>query len=111
MALVDNLEQLLARGQDNALLRFGLGQEYAKLGQPTPAIAHLEQCLAHDPQYSAAWKLLGKALTETGDLAAAIDVYITGIDVAERKGDKQAAKEMQVFLKRLRKTAKPGGEE
>ena len=103
MALVDNLEQLLARGQDNALLRFGLGQEYAKLGQLTAAIAHLEQCLAHDPQYSAAWKLLGKTLAEAGRAAAAIKAYEDGIRVAEAKGDIQAAKEMRVFLKRLQR--------
>ena len=33
MALVDNLEALLARGTDSALLRYGLGGEYLKLGQ------------------------------------------------------------------------------
>ena len=104
MALVDNLEQLLARGQDNALVRFGLGQEYAKLGQPTAAIAHLEQCLAHDPQYSAAWKLLGKTLAEAGRIDAAIAAFEDGIRAAETKGDIQAAKEMRVFRKRLQKT-------
>ena len=40
---------------------------------------------------------------ENHDTAAAINAYQQGIQVAEQKGDKQAAKEMQVFLKRLLK--------
>ena len=48
-------------------------------------------------------KLYGKALEATGDTGAAIDAYERGIEVAEGKGDKQAAREMTVFLKRLRR--------
>jgi len=55
------------------------------------------------PKYSAAWKLLGKALAESGDQAAAIEAFDQGIAVAEEKGDKQAAKEMQVFRRRAEK--------
>lgn len=103
MAVVDNLEALLARGQDNALVRYGLGGEYLKLNQFDKAIEHLRRALAHDPKYSAAWKLLGKALAEAGRKDEAIKAYEDGIKAAEEKGDKQAAKEMAVFLKRLLK--------
>ena len=61
------------------------------------------KALRQDPEYSAAWKLYGKALQASDDSVAAIEAYERGIVVAERKGDKQAAKEMTVFLKRLRK--------
>ena len=107
MTIIDNFEKLLAAGQDNALLRYSLGNEYAKVGDAATAVAHLRRALEHDGGYSAAWKLLGKMLVETGDLTAAIDAYRTGIAVAERKGDKQAAKEMQVFLRRLEKLQHP----
>jgi Tfp pilus assembly protein PilF len=103
MALIDNLLAMLARGQDTALLRYSLGGEYLKQGDATVAAEHLRQAVALDPKYSAAWKLLGKALSEIGDAAAAIQAYEDGIAVAEEMGDKQAAKEMGVFLKRLRK--------
>ncbi len=46
--------------------RFGLANEYLKLGQIEQAIGHLKHAIAHDPNYSAAWKRLGKALAETG---------------------------------------------
>ena len=101
MAVVDNLEALLAKGTDNALLRFGLANEYLKLGKPEIAIGHLRKAVSLDPKYSAAWKRLGKALAETSRTADAIEAYEKGIQVAEEKGDIQAAKEMKVFLKRL----------
>lgn len=101
MAVVDNLEALLAKGTDNALLRFGLANEYLKLGQLGQAVGHLRKAIAHDPNYSAAWKRLGKALADAGRTDEAVTAYENGIRVAEEKGDVQAAKEMRVFLKRL----------
>ena len=103
MDKIANLEKLLAGGQDNALLRFGLGQAYLSGGEPARAAEHLRRAVEHDPRYSAAWKLLGKALAETGAAEEAIATYRHGIEVAEGRGDKQSAKEMQVFLRRLQK--------
>jgi predicted Zn-dependent protease len=105
MTIIDNFERMLSSGQDNALLRYSLGNEYLKMGDAVAAVRHLQHAVAHDRDYSAAWKLLGKAQTEAGNPDAAILAYRTGIEVAERKGDKQAAKEMRVFLKRLEKGA------
>ena len=101
--MIDKLEKMLSDGRDNALLRFSLGNEYSKLGQFEQAAAHLQQAVVHDPNYSAAWKLLGKALNEAGQLPEALTAYQSGIAVAEKKGDKQAAKEMTVFAKRIQK--------
>ena len=104
MNVIDNFEKMLAAGQDNTLLRFGLGQAYLNEGQADRAIEHLRAALGHDQDYSAAWKLLGKALAEEGEIEAAMEAYEKGIAAAEQKGDIQAAKEMKVFLKRLHKT-------
>jgi len=100
MPLAD-LEKLLATGRETALLRFSIGNEYLKLAQPSTAAEHLQRAVELDPKYSAAWKLLGKALAEAGQSAAALTAYRSGIEVAERNGDKQAAKEMTVFASRL----------
>ncbi|MGH8751744.1 MAG: tetratricopeptide repeat protein [Burkholderiales bacterium] len=99
--LIANLEKMLAAGRDDALLRFSLGNEYLKHNEFTAAARHLSMAVRHDPDYSAAWKLLGKALTEDGRLQDALNAYLQGIEVAEKKGDKQAAKEMQVFARRI----------
>ena len=107
-AVIANLEKLIGTPRDGALLRFSLGNEYLKSGDAHNAQLQLSQAVARDPAYSAAWKLLGRALTETGQPRAALDAYRQGIAVAEKKGDKQAAKEMTVFARRIQKQLEPG---
>lgn len=106
-ALTERLEAMLAAGEDSALLRFSLGNAWLA-GDPERAAEHLQRAVEIDPGYSAAWKILGKALDAAGEPDAAISTYEQGIAVAERKGDKQAAREMQVFLKRLLKNRGSG---
>src|SRR5262252_9138486 len=96
-----NLLKLVGTPRDNAALRFSLGNEYLKAGDRTAAIEHLRAAVTKDPQYSAAWKILGKALANSGAHADALAAYRAGIAVAEARGDKQAAKEMGVFARRL----------
>lgn len=103
MDLIRNLEAMLAAGQDSAMLRYTLGNAYLKAGDVMQAVTHLHKAVQLDHNYSAAWKSYGKALAESGDVAAAMHAYETGIHVADGKGDLQAAKEMRVFLKRLQK--------
>jgi len=102
---IASLLAMLERGQDSTLLRFSLGNEY--LGEEEYALAteHLQHAVELDPNYSAAWKLLGKSLTNQNCNAEAIDAYRQGIKIAEANGDRQAAKEMTVFLRRLEKAA------
>ncbi len=107
MGMIENFEAMLTRGQDSALLRYGLGNEYLKAGQNEQATLHLAEAVRQDPGYSAAWKLFGKALTATGQYEEAVAAFDKGIETAEAKGDIQAAKEMRVFRKRAEK-AVPG---
>jgi Tfp pilus assembly protein PilF len=103
--LIANLEALLAKGSDSATLRFALATRYLAAGDAAAAARHASGALALDADYSAAWKLLGQAQTAGGDAGAAAASYRRGIEVAERRGDRQAAKEMGVFLRRLEKAA------
>lgn len=103
--LIENLERLLEQGQDDALLRFSLGSAKLKKGETGSAIEHLRLAVEHDPQYSAAWKLYGKALAEAGHTDDAQAAYRQGIEVATQRGDQQAVKEMEVFLNRLAKAS------
>jgi Flp pilus assembly protein TadD len=99
--IIENFEKMLVAGRDGALLRFGLGNEYFKAAKFSSAIKHFSKAVELDADYSAAWKMLGKSLVESGQVSEAQTAYQKGITAAEKKGDKQAAKEMAVFLKRL----------
>ena len=97
----DALEKLLARGQDNVLLRHTLGVLHLKEKSFAAAAEHLKRALELDEHHSASWKLYARALAELGRLEEARAAYDQGISVAEARGDVQAVKEMRVFRKRL----------
>jgi len=103
MGLRENLQLMLERGQDSPLLRYSLGRECLKAGDFLAAIDHLRQAVEQNPGYSAAWKALGEAHAAAGSPERAAEIYERGIVAAQKSGDIQAAKEMGVFLKRLRK--------
>ncbi len=101
ISIIANLEKMLDGPRDGALLRYSLGIEWLKSGDPGKAAGYFREALAFDRNYSAAWKQLGKALYDHGQLPEALDAYRQGIAVATAKGDLQAAKEMTVFAKRI----------
>lgn len=106
---IANLLGLVGTARDGALLRFSLGNEFLKAGEFARAAEHLRTAVERDPGYSAAWKLLGKALEAAGRQEEALGAYRQGVKVAEGRGDKQAAKEMTVFARRIEKTLAAGG--
>ncbi len=102
---ITRLRTQLGGPRDGALLRFSLGQALLGNGDAAGAVVALREAIDFDPNYSAAWKLLGRALAECGDIEGAAAAFAQGIDIAQARGDVQAAKEMSVFLKRLSKPA------
>jgi DNA-binding SARP family transcriptional activator len=103
--LIANLEALLAKGGDGAALRLALASRYLDNGDAPAAVRHAEAAVRLDPEYSAGWKALGRALAAAGRSSDAIATYDRGAEVAERRGDQQAAKEMRVFSARLKRAA------
>ncbi len=101
--LSERLRKQVDGPRDGALLRFSLGNALLAEGNAAGAVVEFRAATQFDPNYSAAWKFLGNVLSASGDRAGAINAYQSGIVVADSRGDKQAAKEMQVFLRRLNK--------
>lgn len=100
---IESLEKLIGTPRDGALLRYSLGNEWLKAGDAAAAAAQLREAVMRDPAYSAAWRLLGRALAVTGDEAQALEAWRKGIAAARARGDKQAEKEMTVFARRIEK--------
>lgn len=108
MSKIETFKTLLEKGPDSAMLRYSLANAYAAEKEFDSAVEHLQVAVEQDARFSAAWKLLGKCLLDTEQYGGAIEAYEQGIVVAADKGDKQAEKEMQVFLKRARKKLDAG---
>ncbi len=107
-AALASFERMLAAGKDSALLRYSMGNEYAKAGDWAAAANALRHAVTLDADYTAAWKLYARALEHEGRATAALDAYRTGIDVAKHKGDRQAEKEMTVFARRIERALAGG---
>lgn len=99
--LVERLRAQIGGVRDGALLRFSIGNAQLGDGDYVEAAASFREALGFDPAYSAAWKLLGKALLATDNEAGAAEAWRQGIATATGRGDMQAAREMTVFLNRL----------
>ncbi|MFK2878131.1 hypothetical protein [Rhodanobacter hydrolyticus] len=99
-ALIASLRSQCNGPRDGALLRYALGDALLDMGDAAGAAAEFRHALRFDARYSAAWKLLGKACLSLDDRAGAAEAWRHGIAVAQARGDKQAEKEMAVFLRR-----------
>jgi len=106
MTIVERLEATLAAGNDSAALRFGLASAYFAAERFDESRRHAGVAVTLDPDYSAAWRVLGRACAALGEVGTAREAFGKGIAAAERRGDAQLVREMRVFLRRL-----PPGEE
>ena len=98
---VDRLLAMIGTDRDSAMLRLTISRLLAAREEVEQATAHLEAATAMDPGYTAAWKELGKLRLQRGDEPGAAAAWRRGIEQARERGDKQAEKEMSVFLRRL----------
>jgi len=103
MSSIDNFLSMLEKGNDNALLRYSLGNAYFNEKDFERAVVHFKEAVRHDPQYSAAWKILGRSHHELTQYVEAIEAFEQGIAAAQANGDKQAEKEMTVFMRKASK--------
>lgn len=97
------LEKLIGTERDGALLRLSLAKLLVREDDLQSAENHLLEATRMQADYSAAWKELGRVRLARDNPAGARDAWRRGLDAARAQGDKQAQKEMQVFLRRLEK--------
>jgi len=102
---IEALETMIERGQDSAMLRLTLGNAYRQREDWEQAETHLRQALTLKSDYSAAWKALAKCLEARGRRDEAIQAYESGLEAARTNGDMQLVREMEVFLRRLRRSS------
>lgn len=98
---LETLLKLIGTPRDNAMLRLTVARLLAGNGRFPEAEQHLEAAIGMDENYTAGWKELGRVRLQRGDSARAAAAWRKGLEIARMQGDKQAEREMSVFLKRL----------
>jgi predicted negative regulator of RcsB-dependent stress response len=104
---ITSLEKMITAGRDSAMLRLSLARALVQEDRVSEAVKHLEAAVEMNPDYTAAWKELGRQYLADKRSEAARKAWEQGLKVADENGDKQAGKEMTVFLRRLEKRSSP----
>ena len=89
---------MLAEQPENAMIWYGLASEQYKLENWAEAAKSLRQVVSLNPDYTAAYQMLGTALAKMDDLAGAQQAWRDGIDAAGRTGAWKAGQHMQGLL-------------
>lgn len=100
---VEMFSKLLDRDPDNPMVLYSLGSELFKEERYSEARKHLRKAVENKPDYSVAYRTLGRALYELGEDEEAMSVFEQGREIAQDNGDLQTVKEIDVFTKRLQK--------
>ena len=100
--------KLLDRDPENPMVLYSLGTELFKEGRHSEAREYLSRAVKNKPDYSVAYRMLGRSLFELGEDEEARRVFAEGREVAQGNGDLQTVKEIDVFVRRLEKRS--GGE-
>ena len=98
---LEQFREIVDLDPDDYFSHFGYASALFDAGRYLEAVVEYREAIRLKPDYSAAFRDLGKALEKSGAHAEARQAYGQGIPIAERNGDLQTLKEMQVFLKRL----------
>ena len=106
----DMFRKLLERDPENPMVLYSLGNELFKVKKYSEARAYLAWAVRNKPDYSVAHRTLGRALYELGEDAEARRVFAEGREVAQKNGDLQTVKEIDVFTRRLEKRRRGEGD-
>src|SRR5258705_12318661 len=89
---------MLAEQPENAMIWYGLASEQCKLENWADAAKSLRQVVSLNPDYTAAYQMLGTVLVNAGDLDAAQQAWRDGIEAADRTGEWKARQHMRALL-------------
>ena len=95
------LEEFVAADPNDSFSRYALALELEKENLPAEAIASLQEVIARDEAYVAAYYHLGRLLAKAGREEEALAIYRRGLDAASRAGDQKTRGEIQEAIEML----------
>lgn len=95
--------RLLEKDPENPMILYSLGTQLFKEGRYGEARDLLRRAVENKPDYSVAYRTLGRAHYELHEDGEALAAFEKGREVARENGDLQTVREIDVFMRRLRK--------
>ena len=95
---IEAFEAMLKEQPEEAMVWYGLASEYSKLERWDDAANALRNVVRLNPNYTAAYQMLGTALMKHGETDEARRAWAEGIEVATRTGAWKARQHMEGLL-------------
>lgn len=95
---IEVFQQMLASDPDNAMVLFGLANEFQKIEDWQKTIETLENYLSKADDEGAAYGMLAKAYERVGEREKARNAYEKGIEVANAHGHPSMAGDYRMTL-------------
>lgn len=102
---ITQLKSMLEKDPNDSFCLYGLGMEYAKLGQHREAAAWFDRAIQSDPDHSYTYFHKARSQQAAGNLAEAAETLKIGMRRAKKVGDAKAAGEIGSYLDELDATA------
>lgn len=98
MDRIATFRSFISKSPSDPFPRYGLAMEYKGRGELAEAWGVFEELLAKFPDYVATYLMAGGTLVALGRKDEAAEIYRTGIEVAQRRGDQHARRELESAL-------------
>jgi tetratricopeptide (TPR) repeat protein len=98
MDRIATFRSFISKAPSDPFPRYGLAMEYKGRGELAEAWAVFEELLVKFPDYVATYLMAGGTLAALGRRDEAAAIYRTGIEVATRRGEQHARRELEGAL-------------
>jgi predicted Zn-dependent protease len=104
MDRIATFRSFISKSPTDPFPRYGLAMEHKGRGELAEAWSVFEELIAKFPDYVATYLMAGGTLVAMGRRDEAVTVYRTGIEVATRRGDQHARRELEGALAEISPT-------
>ena len=98
MDRIATFRSFIAKTPTDPFPRYGLAMELKTRGELAEAWAQFAELIDQFPDYVPTYLMAGGTLVALGRKAEARDIYSKGIEVATRRGDQHARRELEAAL-------------
>ena len=98
MDRIASFRSFISKSPTDPFPRYGLAMEFRNRGELDEAWAAFSELIEQFPDYVPTYLMAGGTLVQLGRKAEAAETYRKGIEVATRRGDQHARRELEAAL-------------